>query len=109
MIKIPSNLIKSFFISKHNSLIKVPALQELKNSSSKITEIVITESFAKSYPIYVFKCQSIIDENTNQTLEMEWFTEDDIKFSRKSLYLIRVKSQTYSFILIKIHLNIRKV
>ncbi len=108
MIKIASNFIKCFFISKHNSLIKIPALQNLKSSKnltigSKIAEIVITESFAKSYPMYVFKCQSIIDQNTNQTLKMEWFTEDDIKFSRKSLYLIRVKSQNYSFIVIKIH------
>jgi hypothetical protein len=88
----------------------MPALQNFKNSKnltigSKITEIVITESFAKPYPMYVFMCQSIIDENTNQSMEMEWYTEDDIKFSRKSLYFIRVESQNYSFILIEIHSN----
>jgi hypothetical protein len=88
----------------------MPALQNFRSSKnltigSKITEIVITESFAKPYPMYAFKCQSIIDESTNQTMKMEWYTEDDIKFSGKSLYFSRVKSQNYSFILIKIHLN----
>jgi len=54
------------------------------SDETKVTEIVITESPTKSYPLYIFKCQAITDEKTNQTISMEWFTEDNVKFTRKT-------------------------
>lgn len=48
-----------------------------------MNEIVITETQTKSYPLYVFKCHAVTNETT-----MEWFTEDDIKLTRNTWFLL---------------------